>query len=225
LIVIVASRWDESARALALRWSDDDARVLTPRDLSRTGWRQRVGHPAGSIAVVDGDLVPQEEISAVLTRLPCVFEEELPHIAPEDRTYVAAEMTAFLIFWLAGLPCPVINRPTPGCLVGPAWRPAQWSQLAARAGFAAEPLHSHQPEQPIPAVDSLILAGDRCFGLADPVSQDRARRLAALAGVDLLSVQLSEARFLGVDLLPDLSSDVVAAAVLETLQCGSRAIR
>jgi len=99
------------------------------------GWRQSLGGVDGDAAVVEGKRVPQKEITGVLTRLPCVFEQELVDITPDDRRYVAAEMTAFLLFWLSRLKCPVLNRPTPTCLSGPYWRREKWIHVAARVGI------------------------------------------------------------------------------------------
>ena len=72
----------------------------------------------------------------MLTRVPAVFEDELTDIMFSDRSYVAAEMTAFLLFWLSRLRCPVLNEPTATCLAGRYWRREQWIDQAARAGIA-----------------------------------------------------------------------------------------
>src|SRR5208283_3357688 len=138
MIVIVANRWDETPKAVASRWAVQDVGVMMPQDLSVAGWRQSSGGLDSDVAVVEGKRVPQKEITGVLARLPCVFEEELIEIAPADRRYVAAEMTAFLLFWLSRLKCPVLNRPTPTCLSGPYWRAEKWVHVAARAGIPVQ---------------------------------------------------------------------------------------
>jgi len=251
LIVIVASRWDDSARALAGRWAGCDARVMTPRDLSRPGWRQRfgssgrIGDGTGSTLVVDGRIEPQDRVAGVLTRLAGVAEQELGHIEPADRAYVAAEMTAFLLGWLASLTCPVVNRPTPACLTGPGWGRERWALLAARSGMLVEPIRSGtfsgtcsrtsavgtagQPD-PGPDACSVTVAGESCFSEADPQLREQARRLARLAGVEVLGVRFtspasSSARFLGVDLQPEITGEPEARAVLETLLSAKRAAR
>src|SRR5688572_23214757 len=123
MLLIIASRYDDSARALARRYGD--AAVLTPADLSRPGWRFINGNAEDSTAVAEGCSVSARSIRGVLTRLPSVTPAELPQIVPTDREYVAAEMNAFLTAWLSELPCRVINRPTALCLAGPAWRREQ----------------------------------------------------------------------------------------------------
>jgi hypothetical protein len=122
MLVIVASRYDSEAQALASRWGDHDAHVLSCQDLSVTGWRNCLPDRRASTAVIGGRVISDADITGVLTLLPCVMTHELLHIVPEDRAYVAAEMMAFLVSWLHGLAAPVINRPTPVCLMGPNWR-------------------------------------------------------------------------------------------------------
>src|SRR5262249_24896153 len=110
MLVIVANSQDETARQLAGRWHNYGAGGLTPADLSKSGWRHYVASSSRSWAVVGAQHVATAEITGVVTRVPCVYEQELGHIIPADRAYVAAEMTAFLHAWLSGLQCPVINR-------------------------------------------------------------------------------------------------------------------
>lgn len=97
MLVVVASRYDEIARSLVDCWAKQGARLLTCEDLSVVGWRHSLRGVGGdssplldSTAVVDAQVVGVEEISGVLIRLPCVFEQELLHIVPDDRAYVAA---------------------------------------------------------------------------------------------------------------------------------------
>src|SRR5262249_11317330 len=92
LVVIVASARETAARALAQRWEHADAHVLTPLDLSLKGWRCRFCTPTPGMAVVDGKVIPVEVIRGVVTRLPWITEDEIPHVALQDRAYVAAEM-------------------------------------------------------------------------------------------------------------------------------------
>src|SRR5438034_2764184 len=174
MLAIIADGADLVADALAARWrqrTSADVALLTPADLSRRGWRYRLGTGAGpaGAAIIADRIVPVEEIDGVLTRLPSVSPHHLPHIIPADREYVAAEMTAFLTAWLSGLTCPVLNRPTPGCLTGPAWRPQHWAHLAAQLAI---------PTQQAADVDAEVTVVDEhCFGpdgLCVP-----ARRLAA----------------------------------------------
>lgn len=226
MLVIVAGRHDEKARDLAERWAPWGAAVLTCEDLSVAGWRHLLDNPEDCEVVIDGQAVAAREITGVLTRLPYVPERELRRIAREDRPYVAAEMTAFLRSWLAGLRCPVLNRPTPACLSGPGWRREQWVYAAARIGIPVQPVAWHldyeagtPEEKPIPPETSVTVVGARCLGTAGGALVAQARRLAGAAGADLLAVRFIEAeagfRLHSADPWADVSSREVADALLE----------
>ena len=135
MFIVIASRHDLIARDLVARWMAYDAVLLTCEDLSVVGWRHYPGAPEASTARVGGREVRMGHIAGVLTRLPYISDAELSHIVTDDRAYVAAEMMAFLVSWLSQLTCPVLNRPTPSCLVGPYWRQAQWVYIAAQLGL------------------------------------------------------------------------------------------
>jgi hypothetical protein len=232
VLVVVGSAHDRSARAIVERWAPFGAGMVTCEDLSMIGWRHRSRSPDHSTAVVGGRSVDGRGITGVLTRRHRVFKEELVHIHPGDRDYVAAEMTAFLTSWLSSLSCRVLNRPTPGCLSGPDWRPEQWARAANRIGIPVRPSRRQVNRAPVSeesVADSrpvpVIVLGDRWFGAVDHVLASQARDLAAAAGVKLLEVRFDGAqagsRFVGADLWPDLGSDAVADAILEYLGGGS----
>jgi hypothetical protein len=223
MLVIVADLRDAGAIALADRWRSHDAQILSPADLSVAGWCHPVGAPGARTAVVSGQVVGAETITGVLTLLPYVSAQELIHIVPEDRSYVAAEMMAFLASWLSDLTCPVLNRPRPDCLTGPNWRRGQWVHAAAqlgvrvrpvltRVGSAGETLASEPP-----AATVTVVAG-RCFGQTDAALQVHASRLAASVEVAMMAVHFdgptADARMISADLRPDVSSPVIADAIL-----------
>jgi hypothetical protein len=232
MLLIVAHRGDADAAALLHRWGAHDAHLLSCEDLSIAGWCCRLRDSGASTAVVGGHVVGIEQISAVLTLLPCVTADQVIHIVPADRAYVAAEMTAFLVWWLSELVCPVLNRPSPGCLMGPNWRPQQWAHAAALAGIPVRPVHRRvalsadsAPDCAEVAATTVTVIGGRCLGEADRMLAMYARRLAAVAGVDMLAAHFdgpdARARLLGADLRPDISSPAIADAILGTL-VGSR---
>lgn len=235
MLLVVASPWDEAARALVDRWEPHGAGLLSVSDLSRAGWRHYPGDPGRSRAVVDGKVVATSDISGVLTRLPAITEQEIPHIVPEDRSYAATEMTAFLTFWLSTLKCPVLNRPSASSLCGPSWRSEQWTLRASRLGLPVAPRHRHTPPfgagTPTPGDGSsssladadvgavqVTVVGDRCVGAADEDLARQARLLAAAAGVDLLavlfSVPESGSRFVDAHLWVNLYDEEVDEALL-----------
>ena len=216
------------------RWAAHNASLLTCDDLSVAGWRHYVGASscaAPSAAVIGGRTVAVREIKGVLIRWPGVFEQELAHIVEADRSYVAGEMKAFLVSWLMSLECPVINRPTPVNLSGPYWRLEQWTHAAAQLGIPVRPARRHVALNSTDATvvppahqTTVTVVGERCFGRADEELHAQARRLAESAGVSLLGVSFSGPEagsfFTGADLIPDLSSEEIADAVLDELLHG-----
>lgn len=205
-----------------------DATLLTSADLSVAGWRHSLDPCSTSTAVLGGRRVATGDITAVLTRWPCIFDQELAQIVPEDRAYVAAEMTAFLRSWLTRLPCPVVNRPTAASLTGPSWRPEQWVHVAAGLGIRVRPIRrlarlsaEVSPKNQEPPPSTVTVVGEDSFGEVDPVLKTQARRLAAAAGVGLLAVHFSGpergAELISADPLPDLGDGAVADALLDLL--------
>lgn len=231
MLVILAGRHDEMARALAARWAAEGATLLTPRGLSVAGWRHYLGSPSDSTAVIDGRRVPVGELTGVLTRLWCVGVQDLPHIVPADREYVSIEMSAFLTSWLSQLRCPVLNRPSATCLVGPNWQPEEWTQRAARLGIPVRPIERRSalgteptPPSTFEVRATVTVVGAHCLGATDETLRRHARRLAAHANVELLDVFFdgddAGASFVGVSLWPDIGSPEVADAMLEHLKGG-----
>ena len=229
MLLVIASRRDELARTLVARWAMHDARLLACEDLSATGWRYDPEAPALSIAVVGGRRVHCREISGVFTRLACVGEWDLAHIVSADRAYVATEMTAFLMAWLSGLTCPVVNRPQPLCLSGPNWSPEQWTRAAFRLGIPVRPVERHvtrrltkmSPADGSASVTTVTVVGSRCFGTDNEALRDQSRSLAKAADVRLLGVRFTERAgqytFFGADLWPNPATADVADAILEQL--------
>lgn len=196
MVLVVASRVDEEARALVDEFPRGHAALLTPRDLSAPGWDVRSASPRLSIATASGERIRADSISGVVTMLPCIFAPELVHIVEADREYVAAEMTAFLLFWLSTLTCPVLNRPTPGCLSGPNWRLEQWCLAATRIGVrtidCGRKTHGGMAtRRPADSV-TVTLVGDRVIGSIDEEVKRDTRLLAGAASVEVLT-----AMFLG----------------------------
>ncbi|HEX6186423.1 MAG TPA: hypothetical protein VFZ44_21205 [Pyrinomonadaceae bacterium] len=232
MLVILASRYDGVAQNLAARWSDEDVALLTPEGLSVSGWRHYPGAPESSASALNGREVGERDITGVLSRLWGVGEFDLPHIVPEDRAYVGMEMSAFITSWLYGLPCPVLNRPTPAYPTGLNWREEEWTHRAARLGIPVRAVRRRlaldaEPEPPPSSAETkttVTVVGRRCLGAAHESLKDHALRLAAATGTDLMDVYFSgegaDAVFLGVGLWPDVSVPEIADAILEHLKGG-----
>ena len=230
--LVLAGCHDAAARALVERWGPARTALVTPADLSRPGWAHSIGGGGDGGAAVAGDRVlAADKLDGVVVRIAAVPAGELGHVRAEDRAYAAAEMTAFLLAWLDACPCPVVNRPTPGCLNGPPWREAQWAHAAAAVGLpVAAPGRDGAGEEGTPTGRDgagevvATLVGERCLGGAHPRRADQARRLAARAGVDLLAVRFGgagpDAPFLGAGVWPDVADPAVADALDARLAAG-----
>jgi hypothetical protein len=231
MLVILCSAHDSTARSVVEAWAPRGAALCTPADLSTPGWRYSAGKPDEGAAVVAGQIVPVQAITGVLTRLPAIHPDMLPHIHAADRDYVAGEMTAFLIAFLSALPCRLLNRPTAGSLLGPAWRPEQWTRAATKAGIPVRPIRRSvrlsalsPPESEIAAEVTLI--GDRIFGDGEPSMAAWAHSLAHAAGVGMLTLGFarygSGLALAGVDPMPDLNSHEKIDAAREFLLADSK---
>lgn len=222
MILVVASRLDEAAARLPASFPAGTVRLLTPRDMSLPGWELDPADPRSSVAVASGRRLEATEVSGVLCLLPDIMAEELIHIGKEDRAYVAAEMTAFLSFWLSCLQCAKLNRPFPGCLSGPRWTRERWLRTAADIGLPTVPFRRSTREGATPAQPSsrraqVMVVGERALGHEDPEPRAHARALASAAGVDLLVVVFARDRtgyaVCGVEPFPELAGAEATAAI------------
>jgi len=190
--------------------------------------------------------------AASLRGVACRIEQALPPqfatAAEADREYAAIESQALLLSWLAGLPCPVLNRPSPRGLSGPGLAPLEWLPLAAAHGLRSratrlpsgdgppapgwEPVEGHPGlwGEPVPGpAEWLLVVGER-VALGEPGAEGESGyvALARGAGCQLLGVQVSppnggrgERTFLGATARPALGP-AGAAAVAELIAGASR---
>jgi hypothetical protein len=70
----------------------------------------------------------------VLNRLQGMVAHHFLDSSP-DHAYAIAELQAFVLSWLARLPCPVVNAAGPRGLAGPQLGLSEWLLLAGRAGL------------------------------------------------------------------------------------------
>ncbi len=228
MLIILASRHDPTARWLADEWTADGAALLTCEDLSCGGWEHDVSAPQKGRICIGGHVLARSQVRAVLTQLPSVSPAEIPGVVEYDREYVAEEMMAFLIAWLAALGRRAVNRPTPYCLMGPHWRQERWIKTARELGLATSRMARHTaPRQTSPAPSapegtSVTVVGPLAFsadGSPAPASQrDAAVRLATAAAADVLAVRFTEDdAVIDAHLWPDLRVAAVRAALRDLL--------
>jgi hypothetical protein len=222
-LVLIANAWDEDADAFVARHADAGAILLAPRDLSRTGWQFRTDDPAAAAVVADERRFRLDDVGGVLMRLAAVTEDDLPHIHAEDQAFVAAELSAFLLALLTQANVPVVNRPTPQCLCGPAWSDARWRKAAAGLGLPVKPLqwratHGGDPGVEEQALLTVAVVGDACFGAGGERLADGCRALAKRAEAEMLTVDFGGSAqsplFLRARPHVDLGDPRIATAVL-----------
>jgi hypothetical protein len=139
---------------------------------------------------------------------------ELIRIVPADQAYVAAEMQAFLLAWLTALPCPVVNRPSPQCLAGPAWGPERWIHEAAKLDIpVVETERPSSESAPSSSPEVVTIVGQSILGTTDRTYRAHAQRLAKAAGVSALAVGFRNGALLSAS--PWI--DIADAAVVEAL--------
>jgi hypothetical protein len=226
MILVIASRHDSAAQALVESWKPRaEVLVMDCSDLCTAGWRIYAGRDRPSVAVAEGKPVAEDQIDGVLTLIPCVSEADLTQIVPSERGYVAAEMQAFLIYWLSRLRCPVLNRPSSMSVAGPNWRSEQWHHVAARIIMPVRPLVTPPtiPAERVPEAGDIVVTvvGKRIFGADSPILRRRAELLADTAGAALLEVHFSaddaDAEFTGASPWPDFSDAEVGEAIFAEL--------
>ena len=222
MLVVLTHALDTGARLLVGHWRAHNARLLVAGDLCAPGWRFEPASSDHGFATIDGVRVPAGAIQGVVTRIPHIRGLDLPQIVEGDRAYVSSELNAFLTAWLDALPCPVLNRPSAGSLMGPPFSHERWLILAARAGLALASRRYQAPEvHRTPAMAIVTVVGERWFGEVAPDVGMQALRLARLARVDLLTVRFtsatSGAAFSSADLLTDTTPEIADALLARLL--------
>lgn len=87
------------------------------------------------VLLSDGTALVSDEIGGVLNRLRPPTQELFPDFSEEDASYAAMETHALWLSWLASLPCPVMNRPSPAGLAGRERGEVEWLARAGRSGL------------------------------------------------------------------------------------------
>lgn len=166
MIVIVGSRYDRVAASWAATWPG--AVLCGAEDLTRPGWVWALD-PAGTRCwIADGKALPDNEVSAVIVRRSAVYAQELRHVHPDDRAFLAAEAHAFLIYVLGTSQAKVVNTVGDGALGDDALRPEHWMPAAERAGLPVAPLRvsRDRPRDRIEGGFGVDVAGGKIIGEA-----------------------------------------------------------
>jgi hypothetical protein len=213
LILVFASELDDNARDAVTNWSKQKAVLLTPADFFCNGWFVTAETLDNWSIVAAGKWYPVSAISGVVTLISRIFARELFDVEPEERSYAAAEASAFALFLLSKLPCPVVNRPTPDCLTGPNWRPEQWAHACFKAGIRTKRSKrtNHAPPQavPTPRLTSVTVLAGKCLEDTSEGCLSGVLTLARLADVAFLrcyfTLENGQSFFDRAEVIPDLS--------------------
>jgi hypothetical protein len=213
--------------------------LVTAQDLAgATRWVHRLGAGEASVEIVlaDGRTLDSRRVRGVLNRLFAPSAWHLTLLRPRDREYAAQEWAALYLSWLYALPGQVLNRATPNGLCG-RWRHnSEWLRLAAQAGLTTLPLTLRWPPAPEPGGEwltplvppdaptrlVLVVDGQPVNVSLPPAVVEGCRRLAELAGLRLLGVELSVTQagpwtFAGIQVCPPLKAG--GAPLLDVLTC------
>lgn len=156
------------------------------------------------ITLADGRVIDSTKIRGVLNRVHVPSDYTVQQAVASDRDYAQAEMNAFYLSWLQGLPGVVINRPVPQGLCGAWLHPSEWTERASRAGLRTctyrQSAHDTQVQSgyqqcrsfPSTQVHSLIALRSQVFG--EPVPRSVAHACSQLvldANAELLGIDLA----------------------------------
>jgi hypothetical protein len=229
MLLVLSSILDQQAAPGVAHWraKGGTAEVITCHDLAQPGWKLDVDDDEVTL-VIHGKPTPAKEIKGIVTRIANVTTIELPFIHVDDREYAASEFQAFLLAVLTTMKCPVLNKPSPGCLNGPAWAPELWTRCAVKAGVPVRPVHRRAyagghaiADEPARDRKVLHVVGDDAFGEGPAALKKAAVAIAKAAGTDLLrvafDVRAKPAVFLDADPWVDMSDKAIAEAIRKRL--------
>ena len=223
---------DAPVRKIRLRARGRAVRALTAATLGAETlrWHHRLG--AGGVDFIldpaDGRTLSPHDCGGVVNRLHYLPLALLARIGGADEDYARSELYALFLSWMAALPSPILNPPTPQGLAGNWRHPSAWTMLAQASGLPVVPWRQDSASDPErdwtiaeqPGEICVVAVGDRlvrpgwpaAIDLPAPVEQG-CIALARAAGVGLLGVRLipDDAipegwRFVGANLLPDLAA-------------------
>jgi hypothetical protein len=209
MLLLVTSSSDPE---LALVTSRPTVAVVVPAHLSQVGWSYEVGKGALARLVTSRGNIAAGQVHGVLARIQRVWPSELPHIDPDDREYVASEMTAFLAALISDLSCPQLNLPTANSLWGPPWTMEHWWRAATKEGF---PICCNY-DRLCADLARIVVLGTNTIHSDNTLptdARDVSVVLAVRAGVTLLECKFCRKHqaLQRVSLRPSLSQDLLAA--------------
>ncbi len=178
---------------------------LVPSECLASGskWEHRLEGSATQFRVTlpDGRVLCSSKIRGAINRLLSPAPGIEQQAAISDRGYAQAELQAFYLSWLQGLPGIVINRPGPFGLCGPWYHTSEWVCRASRAGLktpayrqtandTAEPGYASLAPERATTINVIVFRGE-VYGerVAEPTARACAK-LAQEARTELLGIEM-----------------------------------
>ncbi len=245
MFLVLCSSFDYPALWVHQCLADSDigpVKLVTEAALaSATRWDHRISSSEAKVSFVlpDDSFISDRNLGGVLNRLIAPPEQAVRQAVPEDRDYASQEMTAFHLSWLHGLPCPVLNRPTPQGLAGRWFHTSECVLMAHAAGLPVLPYLQTWSDAPDAGYGSLAPAGvdiaqcvvldDELFGQSLPENIHHAclafaaKSQTRLLGIDLFRAGNRDWTFASATPLPDLQIGGAAliAKLVRTLRSGT----
>jgi hypothetical protein len=196
-------------------------------------WEHRLDGSGTHLKIVlpDGRVLCSSRIRGAINRLLVPPAGIAQRAAASDKEYALAELQAFYLSWLNGLPGLVINRPTAVGLSGSLYHASEWVYRAARAGLPAPAYRQSGHDGAERGYSSLapegvaklqvITFGGEVFGgrVAEPIARACAKLAqeaeTEMLGIELYATENSEWTFANATPYPDLS--VGGAPLLQRL--------
>jgi hypothetical protein len=216
----------EVAGSIVERVGPDGIVTVGAIELASAGWSHRVvdGRATTTVRLKDGTTIDTEATGAVLNLVRVVPAIGFRRSSERDRAYADMELQALFVSFLRSFRCPVVNGVDGQGPLG-VWSPLRWATLAHRCGIDTWPaVHStgtrlaprSAPAGAPVAGPSVTVVGDRVVGATSPSHAERCRRLAQLAGCELLGLSFDGAtgRMLAADPFPPLVGEVAAEVAL-----------
>lgn len=186
-------------------------------------WEHRLqgGVTQFRVTLPDGRVLCSSRIQGAINRLLAPAQGNERQAAASDREYAQAELYAFYLSWLQGLPGILINRPGVLGLSGPWYHTSEWVCRASRAGLKAPVYRQSAHDTAKRGYESLAPEGATTINLitfrgevyggrvAEPVARACAKlakdATTGLLGIELYAGQNGEWAFASATPWPPLS--------------------
>ncbi len=227
MILVLARVGDETGRPFVEEFPGASA-LFTCLDLADHPLSLSCPGFAASTLTVGGRRLAVGEIRGVVNLLPWIEPDTLISYDPEEREYQAAECSALVAFFLDGLACRVVNRPTSLSLHGPVANPVGWLHLAGAERIPLAPLRlrsdamtESRTVEDEETIDVLCVGGS-VVAPSGTAADAYTAQLAQRSGLDYLKAHYwhrdgRDVRFVHAETVPDVRDEIVRRELIRLL--------